>query len=258
MKYRSDGFTLIEVLIVFTILVFISFAISEAIWNTYRLRNRLSVEGDFYTTIRMSMALLDRDVSLMFFPKMILPNPNEKMNFQEAQNLEILLRSRIDEGSDFWGGIISKTGVRNMRFVGTSNSISFVSLSHSRIYKETPESIFAKVSYELKPDNQKFHVATQMLVRNENSNAFGMDDDKEESEWKTYPLLNGLTKFKLRYFSEDKQWNDTWDSENRAFKDIFPEKIEVTLEVVGPQKRIFDGRYTFKPELPGNGIKKTL
>src|SRR5690348_1896944 len=48
------GFTLIEVMVSMAIMVFISLAIYQAMTETYKLREVLSVEGDFYNSIRLA------------------------------------------------------------------------------------------------------------------------------------------------------------------------------------------------------------
>ena len=76
------GFTLIEVVIVMVILVFISLGIYQMTTETYKLRDALANEGEFYNSIRMSMDIVQRDVSAMFSPIISRPQPAASPNPQ--------------------------------------------------------------------------------------------------------------------------------------------------------------------------------
>src|SRR3954467_2214180 len=70
------GFTLLEVLIVMAILAFISLGIYRATTETFRLRDSIAAEGDFYNNIRLAMTLLNRDVATMYSPTILLNTPS--------------------------------------------------------------------------------------------------------------------------------------------------------------------------------------
>src|SRR4051812_5370193 len=72
----TEGFTLIEVLIAMFILGCISLGIYQAMTGTFKLRDSLMAEGEFYNNIRMAMSLMDRDVSVMYSPTIMLDTPN--------------------------------------------------------------------------------------------------------------------------------------------------------------------------------------
>ena len=59
-----------------------------------------------------------------------------------------MINSDQGKTSTYWLGATEKSGLRLSRFVGTDTKMSFVVASHVRIYKDTPESDFAKISYE--------------------------------------------------------------------------------------------------------------
>ena len=50
------------------ILSFISLGIYQMTTETYRLRDSLAAEGEFYNSIRMSMDIVQRDVASMYSP----------------------------------------------------------------------------------------------------------------------------------------------------------------------------------------------
>ena len=135
------------------------------------------------------------------------------------------------------------------------SQISFISSSHIRLYKDTPESTFAKVTYELVTD--EFDPNSQMLVKTESFDVFQMEERKDVSK-RTYPLMHGIKTLKFRFYNKNKDngtWEPSWDSvDSDEDKNIYPDVVEVNFEVYGPSKMYFNGIYDFKPELPFNGI----
>lgn len=241
------------------ILVFVAIGIAQSIWNTYRLRDQLTVEGDFYTSIRLTMAIMERDVTHLFSPQLLLPNPQERLSPEDILNLQTITRSDIERPSEYYGAIISKTGIRTARFQGTSNRISFISAAHRRIYKESPESIFAKVKYALEDDPKSIAGGPKVLVKTQNSNPFDVEDDERDESIKRFPLLPGVEEIKFRFFHTEKgTWLEQWDSDRAETKNIFPGIIEVSFRVIGADQLKFTGQYHFKTEIPIDGIRGTF
>jgi prepilin-type N-terminal cleavage/methylation domain-containing protein len=262
----ESGFTLLEVLISIIVLSFISLGIYQATSETYKLREELLNESDFYSTIRLTMGVMQRDVTLMYSPIVLLPqaspSPALAGGFQSVPNpgarpSPSFLQTDPDlaQESDFWGPALDKTGIRPSRFVGTEKKISFISSSHIRLYKDTQESTFAKVTYELVTD--EFDPSSQMLVKTESFDAFQMEERKDTSK-RIYPLMHGIKTLKFRFYNKNKDngtWEPSWDSvDSDEDRNIYPDVIEVNFEVYGLSKMYFNGVYDFKPELPFNGI----
>jgi prepilin-type N-terminal cleavage/methylation domain-containing protein len=286
------GFTLIEVMIAIVLLVMISVAIYQATTQTYRYRAKIINEGDFYSGIRLAMGLMDRDLAALFSPVNMNPNttkqatgtavddpasgdPNARGivgvppkrgaptpgDAQDAERMENLTRSDLGQLSDYWLPATDLTAIRPSRFVGTDTRIQFVSASHMRLYKNYRESDYAKIVYELRDDKDTQVVeGTRLLVKIEDSQAF--DDDKsfkKEKNARIYPLLPGVKSVKFRYFRRDKKtWENSWDTSRDDMKGLYPDLIEVKIEVVGLNKLSFTGSYMFKPETPFYGLESTL
>jgi len=222
-KLGSEGFTLIEVMIAIVLLVMISVAIYQATTQTFRYRARIINEGDFYGGIRLAMGLIDRDVAALFSPVNFTPNnfkkeptlpadqlpqanpfgtqpkPTDDKAAADAALLDELARSDVGQTNDYWLGATDLTTIRPSRFVGTENRLQFVSSSHMRVYKNTPESEFTKIIYELRDDKDSQVVeGTKLLVRIENPTVFS--EEKKLQNPKLYPLLPGVKSFKFRYY----------------------------------------------------------
>lgn len=285
--FRNEGFTLIEVLIVMAIMVFISFGIYQALTETFKLRDSLSIEGDFYNTIRLSMGIMQRDIEMMYTPLAMIDyqNPNQPQanapagaNPSRVQRLGAMnsnqqqlfpgvpndIAGDLQQETDFWAPAIDVTGMRPMRFIGSDKKISFVSISNSRIYKDSRESEFTKVSYEFRPDTENIDADFKidnsfMLVKTENTDAFSIDDSHDQRYIHTYKILRGITKYKIEYYSKDKDAKSlSWDSDNTDNQYVYPDIIIITLEVKGMNNLSFDGVYKLKPEEPLSALNPSI
>ena len=247
------GFTLLEVLISMAVLVFISFSIYQATIQTYKLRDSLSTEGGFHNGIRLSMSLMQRDFSLIYSP--IIGVPEKKSNPGDPPpNLNV---DNLDLSMQYWSPAIDETGIRPSHFIGTDTRVSFISASHIRIYRDSAESEFAKISYELKSDQKKdAKSGTSVLIKTESSNVF-LADNSPDTYKHSYDILSGIRKFSYTYYKRDgNTWKTSrsWDSEKENPKSNFPDFIELAMEVVGPQDQVFEGNFRFRPEIPLNGL----
>jgi prepilin-type N-terminal cleavage/methylation domain-containing protein len=177
---------------------------------------------------------------------------------EEARLLEELSRSDLGQLSDYWLPATDLTAIRPSRFVGTENRIQFISASHQRIYRDAPESEFSKIVYELREDKNAVIDGTRILVRVADPEVFD-ETQRRESKAKTYPLLSGVKSFSFRYFRKDKRaWENTWDTNREDMKGLYPDLIELTLEVEGLNRLSFKGSYMFKPEGFFNGLEATF
>jgi hypothetical protein len=280
-KRRPDdsGFTLLEVMISMFIIMFIGIAIYQMTTKTFELRDVLANEGDFYNGIRLSMQLVQRDVALMYSPVLILPDwpkapaqpgqptspelgqpqtpQAQQQAFQEQQDLQA-----GDNGQtfQFWGPMIDKSGIRPMHFIGTEDKMSFIAVSNVRIYRDSPESEFIKVAYELvKDENEAAIEGTSILIKTASANVWE-EDERRDKLRKAYAVLRGVKKLKFRYWRKDKGkdgYSNSWDSDKEDQKNIYPDLIEVSVEVLGPSRLVFEGIYNFRPEVPLSGIPGT-
>ncbi len=276
-RARQAGFTLLEVMISLVILSFIALGIYQATVQTFKLRDVLQSEGEFYNGIRLAMDILQRDIALCYSPLIMRPKKapsttapqpgaTPELTGPEAdvtpdldpQTAQAFASKGLLNESKFWGPVLDKTGIRASRFQGSENKMSFVAASHVRIYKDAAESEFAKVSFELAPDSSNHDVqGAQLLVKTESPNVYEEEDTKDKYLRK-FVLLKGIRKFRFRYFRKDKgpegTWMTTWDSNNGDQKGRYPDEVEITLDVGGPLRLGFDGKYVFRMEVPLSGV----
>jgi len=243
------GFTLIEVLISISLLAMISMGIYQATTETYHLRDVLLNEGDFYNGIRLALGVMERDLSMIYTPNKLKP-PSTTTTTTTASATAPPPDSSTNETTKYWIGTADKYGIRQSHFTGTDVKLSFISNSHLRIYKDSPESDFAQIAYELQPAHDPLLPDTYILVKTESPNAFNEDEHKDKMRH-VYLLLRGIKQFKYRYYRKDKdRWENAWDNDKEDFKDIYPDMIEIKIEVIGPSRLDFEGLYKFRPEFP--------
>lgn len=266
-----SGFTLIEVMISMTMLAFISLAIYQATTSSFRLREKLLGTGDFQNSIRLSIGILDRDFAVVYSPVLMKPepipsassstDPNQDSGGGAIREMEELTTGELGRSTKFWGGAADLNGLRPSRFQGNATSMSFLSASHQRIYKEARETELAAVSYTLEDDRMPGAIeGTRMLVRTIDpaiySETLGERESKTERK---YPLIRGISKMELKYWHpEKKDWERSWDSDSSDTKNLYPTMLQITLEVKGPMNTTFDGQWTLRTEVPLRGLATTF
>lgn len=270
-RVRSQaGLSLLEVLIAMAIMVFISFAIYQATTETYKLRDVLSVEGDFYNGIRLSMGLVERDLEMTYSPHLMVPQAAPSgapsgagtpraVAQGPSPGMQAVMQSDAGRTSAFWLPAVDESGIRPSRFVGTGTKMTFVSASHDRVYKDKPESAIHKVTYEIRRDDYRDPLIEtadlQALVRTEVVNAFDDDERRDKAFSKSYTILRGIKKMQFRYWRKDKErWESSWDNDREEFRNRYPDRVEVLVEVLGPYRLSFEGQYWFRTEVPVNGL----
>ena len=262
------------------ILIIITLAIYRTTSQTFKYRDVVQVEGDFYNNIRLAMAILERDISATFNPVTlnptvtknpylaaqrvqsmgyIPPTPASGQNPGDAAKLDKLSNSELGQITEYWLGAFDITAIRGSRFNGKDEKMSFVSASHQRLYKNTPESEFVKIRYELHDDPDENAIqGTKVLAKVEDTNVFDDVDLKNKNEH-TYPLLSGVKKFRCRYYrQEKKEWLPAWDNSKDDIKGTYPDFVEITLIVDGPKRLHFEGTYIFKPENTFYGLEASF
>jgi hypothetical protein len=265
-----------EVMISMVLLAFISLAIYQATTSSFRLRERLLGGGDFQNAIRLSLGILDRDFAAVYSPLLMLSstrlNPNSSTGGSSPDSGEDQMRNdlRISEelssgelsrSTRFWGGAIELTGLRPTRFQGTAQSMSFISASHIRIYKEAPETELTAITYALDFDKMPGALeGTQVLMRTSDPAIFSVDlGERESKSARTFPLIRGVSKLEFKYWHpEKKEWMRSWDTESNDTKNVYPSMLLITLEVKGAQDRLYEGKWTLKMEMPLRGLSSTF
>jgi prepilin-type N-terminal cleavage/methylation domain-containing protein len=161
--------------------------------------------------------------------------------------------------SRFWLEAIHRSGIRPSRFQGFETKMSFVTVSHIRMYKEALESDFARVEYLLEDDRSAgAEPGTRVLIKKVTPNAFEDEEgglNVRQKLWRTYPLLSGIRDLTFRYYRKERnEWRTTWDSDALDSKYRYPDVVEVELRVLGPSRLSFEGKFQMRPETFPRGV----
>ena len=176
--------------------------------------------------------------------------------------MQDVLSSEAGQLTKYWLPATDTTGVRAARFTGDATSMSFISVSHIRIYKDSPESEFAAIIYELKKDEGNHDDPdAQVLSKTETPNVFETEERKDHFR-RSFPILHGVKKLKIEYYRQDKglmdnrqAWLSEWDNSKEDFQDhLYPDAIRIHIEIAGPTNLHFEGEYVFRTEVPLNGL----
>jgi len=258
---RSRGFTIIELMIAMIILSFIALAVYQNTSQSFVLRDKLERDGDFYNSIRVALDLFARDVAHIYTPQAAAlpgdigkasapPDPNkppaQSPDPAAAQNYNFTLNMTT---LPLWGEPVNPSGVRPSRFNGEATRVSFLTNSHMRLFRDTPESDFAGISYALEEDKLSEQPGAKALVKREGTEIFSEREDPEAEV--RYTLLTNVRNLKFQYLDGEKDtWSDKWDTTGMDHKDVFPSIVEITLEVFVPGT---EGTFTitqrYRPEM---------
>lgn len=249
---KQKGFTLLEVLLAITILSTMMLLTTQAITRGLRARTKIQAEVDDVSALRDSMRIIKTDLNMAFhhrdFEDEILqlasktttpaggitPGVSGNQNAPPGQSqpsgstgssLPPRQNKRIDPVTDF---------------VGSDNTMNFVTLNSGRMSSAVTQADFVEVGYALKScNNLTTGKASNCLFRRIQNI---IDDDVKTGGNETV-MLENVTEFKLRYIADTKQdWVSAWDS-RRSSQDAgargrFPEAVEVSLTI----DRDFEGK----------------
>ena len=102
-------------------MVVISFAIYQSTTETYKLRDVLSNEGEFYNTVRLSMSVMQKDIENIFSPTTMRPGPAPSPSPGAATDAA----SQDLTPNEFYASSVDGFEIRNSRFHGGEDKLTF-------------------------------------------------------------------------------------------------------------------------------------
>lgn len=265
---KSQGFTLIEVILAMTILSSMMILVSISISRASKAKVKIQAEVESVSALRDAMRMIRNDI-------------NQAYNHYDYE-LEITEQSKKKPSSPAQPGVpgqpvapvapIATPATPSIRkspathFVGEENSINFVTMNNGRMTANDVQADFVEVGYFLKScqsylgdggraDVQKKSQGSQCLFRRVQKI---IDHDVSKGGVDTM-MLDDVTEFSLKYLVEGKlDWVKEWKSEKARYN-VFPDAVEVTLgiekQAEGKQKK-YSIQYVVPIHLPNN-IKAT-
>lgn len=235
---RQSGFTLLELIIVLSILSFLTINIAINLRNAFRARAKIQSQVASMSAVRDALRIMERDLNLAFHyrdleeelraatTKAGRPNPTPTPGVPPPPGFGIAPVATVDpkEAERQQNRINPVT-----HFLGKDTEMYFPTLNSGRLEANIGQADFVKVGYLTKqctpPGREK---SSQCLFRRQ-SNIVEGDIDKGGDD---VFLLADVTEFALRYFGKGKQdWNKDWNTKaaDGATKDKFPQAVEITL-----------------------------
>ena len=241
--FREKGFTLIEVMIAILLLALMSIAVYQVTTRSFSLNAQLGQESTDYIAMVLSLQNVETDLSQIYTPPLDPALAPKDPNAQASQ---------------FWSAPVRSDGMRRSRLQGTKEKITFLSNGHRRVEEDSPQSDFQKVTWEIERNAE----GAYSLYRSTDWDAFNYEDGTAAKPTRV-ALLENLTSAKFTYYrTENKTWDETWDSESRFVKPEarFPQLISLKVELPDPMNNANNQTWevVVRPNFPLNGdLKKT-
>src|SRR3989344_5930305 len=160
---RESAFSLFEILIAIALLALISIAISQATIRSFQLNQSVAVEADGAVSLIVTLDAIERDIAQMYSLPYDFPAQAQETNPQRP--------------SLSWSAPLRDDGLRRTRFFGNEAKISFIANSNRRVNKNSRESDFQKITWEIVSEGGKFS-----LTRTRDLDAFNYQDHSISGE----------------------------------------------------------------------------
>jgi len=194
-RNRESAFTLLEILITLSILVFIVMSVSQVIRNGFDAKDALSQKAKITHRYDVVMNALDRDLSGAFIV-------SSKDTTRDANHKRTLFK-------------INKTS--------ESDSIAFTYIGHSAIRENAKESDVSYVMYEVR--ESKTEPGRKHLYRGEAPRV--PKDFKDPIPMEL--LAEDIAAVRFDAWQGDGYSKDKWDSTNSDTRDLMPHLVRVTV-----------------------------
>ena len=225
MKLNSTfqkGFTLLEVLLSLALFSIIALTTIKQITLIRNTKDAAFKDIDSYSTTRSALNAIEMDV---------------------RQAFHIL---RIDLGDDAQTSLSQNYPVAHTLFDGKKTELVFTSLSHRNYIVGRRESEQTEISYFLQ-SSQKSKYSTLMKRESE------LIDDNLYEGGSTFTLLENVESLEFQYFDpKSGRWQDRWNSDEGAFRDLFPSSIKISIAVASEKGKTIKTETEFKLSFPNN------
>ncbi|HEY8269611.1 MAG TPA: type II secretion system protein GspJ [Pseudobdellovibrionaceae bacterium] len=249
------GFTLIEMMITVAILGALTVLATQSIQQAIKQKVKIQDQIDDVSRMRDALRLLEADINQAYHYRDVekeitdlinkpaplppgapppIPTPVPPPNPEEAK--------RTDPTT---------------HFVGTENTVDFVTMNNARIIRNMKQADFMEVGYALKTCKSLSteQGSSQCLWRRTTS---WVDEDVTKGGDEVV-LLENITEFKLRYIGKGKDdWVSVWRTDNggdTATKGKFPTAIEISLTIergAGAKKKKYSMQIVAQIRFPNN------
>ncbi len=242
MQKMKNGFTLIELMITIAILGTLTVLTSQTIQQSIKSKVKLQTQIDDVSRMRDAMRLMERDVNLIFHYRDIEKELYDLMKKPTTGTSQQQQQPPLPNTnpSASMGAYDPFLPTREMprkdpvtQFVGTNETMNFVTSNNARTVKGLQQADFVEVGYALKDcKSLKAEGGTSKCLWRRSS---ALVDDDVTKGGDEMVLLENVSEFTLRYIGKGKQdWVKEWrtdDAGDGITKGNFPDAVEISLAV---------------------------
>lgn len=236
MKRSQRGFTLIEVMITITILGTMTVLVAQAIQQSIRMKSKVTTQLDDVSHMRDAVRLIQRDVNLAYHYRDVEKELKEILKKKNNPNQPNLVNGATPSGfvpPEQFAVVEAPRRDPTTQFVGTNESLNFVTTNNARTVRNLQQADFVEVGYELKEcKSLNESGGTSKCVWRRTSPFVDLDVTKGGTE---VVLLENVSEFKFRYLGKGKQdWVNDWRTDEQgdgATKGKFPQAVELSITV---------------------------
>lgn len=272
---NNKGFTLIEVILAMTILSSMMILVSISISRASKAKVKIQAEVEAVAALRDSMRVIRNDINQAYnhfdFELEILDQSKKTATTAGiaagASAGSTLKNPSVPTANPVQAAVATPSQRKSpsTQFVGTENTLNFVTMNNGRMTANEVQADFIEVGYFLQNCKtsmgdggkgvEKKSQGTQCLYRR-TQKVIDHDVTKGGDE---IVILEDVTEFALKYLVEDKlDWLKEWKADKKRYN-IFPDAVEVTLgiekELDGKQRK-YSIQYVVPIHFPNN-VKAT-
>lgn len=222
LKAKNKGFTLLEVLLSLALFSIIALTTIKQITLIRNTKDAAFRDIDAYSNARAALNAMETDIRQAFHILFV--------------DLGIFAQQRLGQNNP----------VAHTLIEGKKSELVLTTLSHRNYFSEKRESEQTEISFRLQSSRTSKY---STLVKRE---AELIDDNLFEGG-NNYTLLENVVSLEFKYFDpKSGKWQDSWNSDEGAFKDKFPSSIKITIEVAGERSKPIKVETSFKISFPNN------
>lgn len=255
------GFTLIELMITIAILATLTIMTSQAISQAVKAKVKLQGQQDDVSRMRDAMRLIERDINLAYHYRDVEKEINDlivKKNNPQTQNPSQNPQSPPFQQQFQQPQAQPTPNTREVprrdpatHFIGTSESMNFVTMNNARTVKNMAQADFIEVGYSVKEcQSLREGGGSSKCIWRRSTPYVDLDVTKGGDE---VVLMENVTEFKMRYIGKGKQdWVSDWRTDQQgdgATKGKFPQAVEVSLTMTKKEQGR-DKKYSMQLIIP--------
>ncbi|WP_374001647.1 type II secretion system protein GspJ [Bdellovibrio bacteriovorus] len=248
MMKKSSGFTMIELMITITILGTLTLLTAQSIQQAVKAKVKLQDQIDDVSRMRDALRLLERDINLAYHYRDLEKEIDQLVKKKPANQQQQQRQQQDQQGGPLpGGGVLTNEDQMQQQqerrevprqdpethWVGTEDSLNFVTMNNARTVRNTRQADFIEVGYSLRDCKSLSEGGgSSKCLWRRSSPYVDLDVTKGGDE---VALLENVTEFKLRYMGKGKQdWANAWRTDaqgDASTKGKFPQAVEISVTV---------------------------